>query len=273
MQELTSFELQKLITVNQFFSQISLSPLARLTLRALIDYYNHNTGKMYPSQIRLAADIGCWRQDASKAIRELKKIGLIISAGSIGKNNTYFFTEKFFVLIHNNFSQKLSTNDNITAIRAENNLSDIPTGTCRKNGHDLSDIPTVKNNQTNNLKKSKFFKNFKNAGEASPAEPKKIWSNDYKNQKWHDDYQKQKKIDEIKKADNDALFSKLRADAAAADNPQDFSRAKAVDWLVARWQLSQKVHLSAGDIMPMLCEKFQLSENGTDRTTKKCLKN
>jgi len=269
MQELTSFELQKLITVNQFFSKILLSPLARLTLRALIDYYNHNTGKMYPSQVRLAADVGSFRQKINGAIKELKKTGLIISAGQSGQNNTYFFTAKFFVLIHDDKNNLSATESNIIPLGADCNLSPNSDRIMSPNSdRTCHQIGTVINNKKINIKKGKFLKNFKNGSE---AEPKKIWADPYKNQQWQADVLKQKKIDEIKKADNDALFLKLRADRQTADNPQDFSKSQAVDWLVARYKLAQKMHLPAGDIMPMLCQKFALAENGTD--VKKCLKN
>jgi DNA-binding Lrp family transcriptional regulator len=143
MKRLSAFEIQRNIVRNALFSKVKLSPTARLTLLSLATYYNQETKTMYPSQSRLAREIGCRRPEVCNSIREIEKIGLIISAGKLGENKTYSFTKIFYDLI-------------LSDIEPQNNLSEKQTPPVGKTDTPLSEKQTQINKVKNKIKEKDF---------------------------------------------------------------------------------------------------------------------
>ena len=66
-----------------------LSPRAKLTFARLIEHHNTKTGRCDPSEIGLAAALGCSERTIRAALRELEKLGFITvhrRAGGNGRN-------------------------------------------------------------------------------------------------------------------------------------------------------------------------------------------
>lgn len=97
-QELTSFDLSKLITTSKIFSKVQLTPSAKLTFRSLLDFRNHKTGLTYPKQKTLAEATGLTVASINRAIEELRKAKLIITVKYNGRLN-YSFTNFFYDLL------------------------------------------------------------------------------------------------------------------------------------------------------------------------------
>ena len=72
-----SFEINKLITTTQLFSEIKLSVSARLVLRCIVDYWNFKLGYAYPTQSTIAKCTGLTDVAVGKAVKELYQKGLI----------------------------------------------------------------------------------------------------------------------------------------------------------------------------------------------------
>jgi len=153
MKTLSNLDLQLLITHSNLFTKIKLSASTRLVLRALIDYYNSNTGKLYPSQTTLSAATGCSIRQVERSILELKNNGLIISSGQIGKSNHYKLTNKFYSLILTPKPCKSSKIDDSTPA----NLAGDP----RQFGGQTPDNLAGKHDIKHDIKHGFFKKNFK----------------------------------------------------------------------------------------------------------------
>jgi len=143
----TSFEIQRDIMLSKLFKKIKLSNPAKLVLWSLAAHYNNDTGKIYPSQSTIADTTGLDRFMVNKAIKELTKIGFLISAGEIGKSKTYFFTSKFFESI-----------EIISKASSEKYVCQIDTPHVSNRHTPLCQIDTQTNNINKDLKKSDFFK-------------------------------------------------------------------------------------------------------------------
>ncbi len=89
----TSFEINKLITATQLFSQIKLSVSARLVLRCIVDYWNYKLGCAYPTQSTIAKCTGLTEVAVGKAVKELDNTGLIEKRKK-NKRIYYYFTLK-----------------------------------------------------------------------------------------------------------------------------------------------------------------------------------
>ena len=89
----TSFEINKLITSTQLFSNIKLSLSARLVLRCIVDYWNYKIGCAYPTQATIAKCTGLTDVAVGKAVKELDMKGLIDKKKQ-RKRIYYYFTLK-----------------------------------------------------------------------------------------------------------------------------------------------------------------------------------
>ena len=90
----TSFEINKLITTTQLFSQVKLSLSARLVLRCIVDYWNFKMSCAYPTQQTIAKCTGLTDVAVGKAVKELDIKGLI-EKQKRRKRIYYNFTLKF----------------------------------------------------------------------------------------------------------------------------------------------------------------------------------
>lgn len=89
----TSFEINKLITATQLFSNIKLTVSARLVLRCIVDYWNFKLGCAYPTQATIAKCTGLTEVAVGKAVKELDNTGLIEKRKK-NKRIYYYFTLK-----------------------------------------------------------------------------------------------------------------------------------------------------------------------------------
>lgn len=96
--EITSFELNKLITTSRFFSKVSLSPGSKLVLRCIVDFWNQKKGYAYPKQTTIAECTGISKVSVSKIIEELKAKQLI-TVEKQGHRYKYYLTDCFFSLL------------------------------------------------------------------------------------------------------------------------------------------------------------------------------
>lgn len=90
----TSFEVNKLITTTQFFSNIKLTISARLVLRCIVDFWNFKLCCSYPTQKTIAKCTGLTEVAVGNAVKELDLKG-IIEKKKIKKRIYYYFTLKF----------------------------------------------------------------------------------------------------------------------------------------------------------------------------------
>ena len=90
----TSFEINKLITTTQLFSQIKLTVSARLVLRCIVDYWNFKMCCAYPTQSTIAKCTGLTEVAVGSAVKELDTKGLIEKKKQ-RKRIYYYFTLKF----------------------------------------------------------------------------------------------------------------------------------------------------------------------------------
>lgn len=90
----TSFEINKLITTTQLFSNIKLTVSARLVLRCIVDYWNFNLSCAYPTQATIAKCTGLTEVSVGSAINELYSKGLIDKKKQ-RKRIYYYLTLKF----------------------------------------------------------------------------------------------------------------------------------------------------------------------------------
>lgn len=95
----SSFDINKAITLKRFFSKIKITASARLVLRCLIDFYNPKKGLVYPGQKTIAECTDLSLRSVNSAVDELRKKGVILTSGSAGERLKYFFSAKFFDLL------------------------------------------------------------------------------------------------------------------------------------------------------------------------------
>lgn len=120
----TSFEINKLITTTYLFSNIKLSPSARLVLRCIVDYWNFKIGCAYPTQSTISKCTGLTEVAVGKAVKELDLNGLI-DKKKRNKRIYYYFTLKFLGYL-NLISKVIYSN-------TQTNLYNIPKNSLDKN--------------------------------------------------------------------------------------------------------------------------------------------
>jgi len=101
-QSYNQFEISKKLIQSGFFSQIKLSPSARLVLLTLASYNNFETEKCYPSIDTLIHNTGLTKQSIISAIKQLVD-KQIISVKKLDGKNFYFFRSIFYTCIGQNF--------------------------------------------------------------------------------------------------------------------------------------------------------------------------
>lgn len=94
----TSFEINKYISTTGLFSKIELTPAAKLTLRAIADYWNYNKGIAFPTHSTLARNTGLTEFSIRKAVNELCDKKLITKTKK-NKRFYYKFTATLFRLM------------------------------------------------------------------------------------------------------------------------------------------------------------------------------
>lgn len=120
----TSFEINKLITTTQLFSQIKLTVSARLVLRCIVDYWNFKLCCAYPTQSTIAKCTGLTEVAVGKAVKELDMKGLI-DKKKYRKRIYYHFTLKFLGYL--NLLPK------VIYVNTQKNLGNIPQQSLDKN--------------------------------------------------------------------------------------------------------------------------------------------
>lgn len=96
---LRNYEIRYLIRKSKLFKQVKLTGSAKTVLNCIVDYYNHKKGESWPSQNTIAEETGLLRPHVCRAVKELKKAGMILTSGRIGESLSYFFTNKFLEMI------------------------------------------------------------------------------------------------------------------------------------------------------------------------------
>ena len=94
----TSFVINKYISTTGLFSKIELTPAAKLTLRAIADYWNYNMGIAFPTHSTLARNTGLTEFSIRKAVNELCDKKLITKTKK-NKRFYYKFTATLFRLM------------------------------------------------------------------------------------------------------------------------------------------------------------------------------
>ncbi len=136
----TSFEINKLITATQLFSNIKLTVSARLVLRCIVDYWNYKLGCAYPTQATIAKCTGLTEVAVGKAVKELDNTGLIEKRKK-NKRIYYYFTLK--LLGYLNLTPK------IIYVDTQKKLGNIPKSSYDKNIiKDIKNISLNKNSQS-----------------------------------------------------------------------------------------------------------------------------
>ncbi len=74
---ISSFEINKLITTSNLFSKIDLMLSSRLVLRCIVDYWNSKLGYAYPTQRTIARCTGLSEVSVGQAVKELELKQLI----------------------------------------------------------------------------------------------------------------------------------------------------------------------------------------------------
>lgn len=120
----TSFEINKLITTTQLFSNIKLTVSARLVLRCIVDYWNFKIGCAYPTQATIAKCTGLTEVAVGKAVKELDTMGLI-DKKKHRKRIYYYFTLK--LLGYLNLTPK------VIYVDTQKKLGNIPQNSLDKN--------------------------------------------------------------------------------------------------------------------------------------------
>ena len=120
----TSFEINKLITTTQLFSQVKLSLSARLVLRCIVDYWNFKMSCAYPTQQTIAKCTGLTDVSVGSAVNELYSKGLI-EKKKHRKRIYYYFTLKFLGYL--NLLPK------VIYVNTQKNLGNIPQNFLGKN--------------------------------------------------------------------------------------------------------------------------------------------
>lgn len=90
----TSFEINKLITASQLFSNVKLTASSRLVLRCIVDFWNFKVNCAYPTQATIAKCTGLTEVAVGNAVKELSSSGLIDKIKH-HKRFYYYFTPKF----------------------------------------------------------------------------------------------------------------------------------------------------------------------------------
>lgn len=136
----TSFEINKLITATQLFSNIKLTVSARLVLRCIVDYWNYKLGCAYPTQLTIAKCTGLTEVAVGKAVKELDNTGLIEKRKK-NKRIYYYFTLKLLGY--------LKLTPKIIYVDTQRKLGNIP-----KISYEENIIKDIKNTSLNKISQS-----------------------------------------------------------------------------------------------------------------------
>lgn len=91
---ISSFEINKLITTSNLFSKIELMLSSRLVLRCIVDYLNSKLGYAYPTQRTIARCTGLSEVSVGQAVKELE-LKQLIKKEKVNKRLHYKFGISF----------------------------------------------------------------------------------------------------------------------------------------------------------------------------------
>lgn len=91
---ISSFEINKLITTSNLFSKVDLMLSSRLVLRCIVDYWNSKLGYAYPTQKTIARCTGLSEVSVGQAVKELE-LKQLIKKERVNKRLHYKFTISF----------------------------------------------------------------------------------------------------------------------------------------------------------------------------------
>jgi DNA-binding MarR family transcriptional regulator len=159
----TSFEINKLITTTQLFSQVKLSLSARLVLRCIVDYWNFKMSCAYPTQQTIAKCTGLTDVSVGSAVNELYTKGLI-EKKKHKKRIYYYFTLKFLGYL--NLLPK------VIYVNTQKNLGNIPQKFLGKNILKENENTFSSNfqNSNNNLSADSIYPSSNLSSEADSSE-------------------------------------------------------------------------------------------------------